>query len=171
MSLHEKVFQDDRLIAYGFLLQEDQPSHALRSKYIQLFYTASDARKALACASPEIQAVVCERPEAALYEEIEISPLNLAAALAKDNPLRDIYLEKTNPQGLFVSRAEKAGARGVITIEDAQRLLGECGTEQGDGVGVVQRDGVGVPLFVPKSGTPTPSLCTTPTPSLCTTPT
>ncbi|MCL2529620.1 MAG: hypothetical protein FWE41_04735 [Coriobacteriia bacterium] len=34
-----------------------------------------------------------------------------------------------------------------------------------------QRDGVGVPLFVPKSGTPTPSLCSTPTPSLCSTPT
>ncbi|MCL2529986.1 MAG: hypothetical protein FWE41_06610, partial [Coriobacteriia bacterium] len=27
------------------------------------------------------------------------------------------------------------------------------------------------PLFVPKSGTPTPSLCTKPTPSLCTKPT
>ncbi|MCL2528929.1 MAG: hypothetical protein FWE41_01130 [Coriobacteriia bacterium] len=35
---------------------------------------------------------------------------------------------------------------------------------------MVQRDGVGVPLFEAKSGTPTPSLCTTPTPSLCTIP-
>ena len=54
----------------------------------------------------------------------EISPLNLAAALHKDNPLRDIYLEKFEPQGLFVSRAEAAGARGVISREEAQILLG-----------------------------------------------
>lgn len=110
-SLHKGV------VAYGFLVEENQQTKTTQNRFVQIFHTALDVRQALACAGSEVQVLICE-------SSLEVSPLNLAAALHKDNPLRDIYLEKDQPNGLFVSRVETAGARGVVSKSEVGRLLG-----------------------------------------------
>lgn len=117
MTVREHTKGSSEVIAYGFLVDESEQNSKPLNSFIQLFFTAADVRKAMACALPEVQVLICERPS-------EVSPLNLAAALHKDNPLRDIYLQKSDPNGLFVSRVETAGARGVINSSEAEQLLG-----------------------------------------------
>jgi len=124
MILQDAKLRNDKLVAYGFLSETGNEAQMMQNKYIQLFYTASDTRKALACASSEVQVVVCEPRDDELSSAARISPLNLAAALHKDNPFRDIYIERADPESLFISRAETAGARGVITDGEAKHLLG-----------------------------------------------
>ena len=124
MMFHEYANQAGGIVAYGFLAEEDEQTKMMQNTYTQLFYTAGDARKALACATSEVQALICDRPSETPLPSPEVSPLNFAAALHKDNPMRDIYIERTEPQGLFVSRALAAGARGVVTAEEANLLLG-----------------------------------------------
>lgn len=111
------IDQAQNLVAYGFALNEDEQSDIAQNHFIQLFYSALDARRVLACAGSEIQVLISENSS-------EVSPLNLAAALHKDNPLRDIYLQKSEPQGLFISRVEAAGARGVVRQGEIKSLLG-----------------------------------------------
>ncbi|MDR1089077.1 MAG: P-loop NTPase [Coriobacteriales bacterium] len=117
MQSTEQCQRAGEIVAYGFCAEEDTQTGVLRNQFIQLFSTATDARRALACATPDVQVLICDRPN-------EVSPLNLAAALHKDSPLRDIYLEKTDPQSLFVSRVEAAGARGVVSRSETEKLLG-----------------------------------------------
>jgi len=124
MSFYDHTPADDELVAYGFLAEADEQTQLMQNKYIQLFRSAGDARKALACATSEVQVVVCDRPSELLAYDLDVSPLNLAAALHRDNPQRDIYIEKLEPERLFISRAEATGARDVIAPEDAERLLG-----------------------------------------------
>ncbi|MDR1357921.1 MAG: P-loop NTPase [Coriobacteriales bacterium] len=117
MLTGEQSKKGGEIVAYGFCAEEDRQTGVLHNRFIQLFTTATDARRALACAMPDVQVLICDRHS-------EVSPLNLAAALHKDSPLRDIYLEKTDPQSLFVSRVEAAGARGVVSKRETERLLG-----------------------------------------------
>ncbi|MCL2807707.1 MAG: P-loop NTPase [Coriobacteriia bacterium] len=124
MSFQNHALQDTELVAYGFLSEADSCTQLMHNKYIQLFHSAYDARRVLACASSEVQVVVCDRSNKAQSGDAEVSPLNLVAALCRDNPLRDIYMEKLQPERLFISRAQAAGARGVINSEEAERLLG-----------------------------------------------
>lgn len=123
MTLQRETLTASDAVAYGFLVEEDESTGALCNSFVQLFFTALDARRALACSSPDIQVVICE-------EARDVSPLNLAAALHKDNPLRDIYLQKTEPSGLFISRLEAAGARGSVDRSETERLLGLPATQR-----------------------------------------
>ncbi|MCL2750242.1 MAG: tRNA (adenosine(37)-N6)-threonylcarbamoyltransferase complex ATPase subunit type 1 TsaE [Coriobacteriia bacterium] len=61
--------------------------------------------------------------------------------------------------------ARGLGVVGNVTSPTFNLVL-EYPLELRDGAALEQRDGVGVPLFVPKSGTPTPSLCSKAAPSL-----
>lgn len=92
-------------------------ANKVRNSFIQLFTTALDARRVLACSSSDVQVVISE-------DTLDVSPLNLAAALHKDNPLRDVYIQKSNPSALFLSRLEATGARGLISAHEAEALLG-----------------------------------------------
>ena len=115
-----RLDNDPNPVAYGFLADEDEPTGTQHHRFIQLFYSAADARNAMACATPDIQVLICDAETPVTQG---ISPLNLAAALHKDNPLRDIYIEKDQPNKLYISRAEAAGARGVVTRNEAERIV------------------------------------------------
>lgn len=106
------------IVAYGFLIDESESAGRPQNTYIQVFHSAHDVRTAMSCAYPDVQVLICEASSS------EVSPLNLAAALHKDTPQRDIYLQRTDPSGLFVSRVEAAGGRGVISEHEAKELLG-----------------------------------------------
>lgn len=108
---------DDTIVAYGFLVSEDEQRGTITNSFVQLFYSALDVRRVMACSAPDTQVLICDHT-------FEVSPLNLAAALHKDCPFRDIYLQKTEPQGLFISRVEAAGARGVVSLSEAKELVG-----------------------------------------------
>ncbi|MDR2035309.1 MAG: P-loop NTPase [Coriobacteriales bacterium] len=120
----ECLARGNNVVAYAFLPQLDEQTKTLTSEYAQLFYTASDVRQALLCTTHELQVVIRAGSEGETVPCSDVTPLNLAAALHKDNSLRDIYIEKTNPGGLFVSRTTVAGVRGVISSEDTASLLG-----------------------------------------------
>lgn len=109
--------QAQTIAAVGFLVDVNEHTGATENRFLQLFYTATDARKALVCAATEIQVLIFDRHG-------EVSPLNLTAALHKDNPLRDIYLQKHDPKGLFLSRMIAAGARGVVSQQEFEQLVG-----------------------------------------------
>jgi pilus assembly protein CpaE len=87
-----------------------------RNGYLQAFKTALDCRNALAVAAPNVQVLITA-------SDAEVSALNLAAALHKDNALRDIYIHCIEPTGLFISRSVAAGARGVVDSRQAQVML------------------------------------------------
>ena len=105
--------------AYAFALNNAEQSGAVcgtrKSGYLQVFKTASDCRNALAVASPQVQVLITENAS-------EVSALNLAAALNKDNELRDIYIQHSDPTGLFISRSLAAGVRGVVDRSQAQLM-------------------------------------------------
>jgi len=125
-TLSGDVSNSTGAVAYGFLVSVDALDGSQQNRFVQIFRTASDARQALACASPDVQVLINEYQSAE-----EISPLNLAAALHKDNPLRDIYIQKAQFNRLFTSRVEATGARGIVSIEEADRLLGFVRPELG----------------------------------------
>ncbi|MDR2671945.1 MAG: P-loop NTPase [Coriobacteriales bacterium] len=86
------------------------------NSYVQIFKTALDCRRALAVASSRAQVLITEN-------SFEVSALNLAAALHKDNDARDIYIQSAHPTGLFISRSSAAGVRGIVDETQARALV------------------------------------------------
>lgn len=160
MHAMQRVTRED-VVAYGFLVDEDEQAGTTRNRFVQLFHSAEDVRKAMSCMAPEVQVLVCDRA-------FEVSPLNLAAALHKDAPQRDIYLEKDEPQALFISRVEAAGARGVVSRAEARQLLDlylDCPSAESAEASATESEGIPpsepttgpmtVPMTVPTTGSTT----------------
>ncbi|MDR3136866.1 MAG: P-loop NTPase [Coriobacteriales bacterium] len=107
-------------LAFAFDEGDDAIDHEIhdvcKCAYFQIFKTALHCRRALAVAASHVQVLITEN-------DFEVSALNLAAALHKDNHSRDIYLQNSAPSGLFLSRSEAAGVRGVIDESQARGLL------------------------------------------------
>ncbi|MDR0501380.1 MAG: P-loop NTPase, partial [Coriobacteriales bacterium] len=89
----------------------------LRPHAVQSFFSAVAARYALRDMDSGVQVIIVER-------QCEVSPLNLAAAIVKDCPARDVYLLNDNPTGTLLARCRYVGARGVISAIQAVSMLG-----------------------------------------------
>ncbi len=125
MRFEEQGRGAEGIVAYGFLAEEEEKCEGVQNRFIQVFHSAADVRKTMSCSASDLQVLICEGTSEC-GSISEVSPLNLAAALHKDNPFRDIYIQRDNPQSLFVSRLEAAGARGVVCREEGEKLLGMC---------------------------------------------
>ena len=86
------------------------------SYYYQIFATGSDCRSALNCSASSTQVIIFDL-------NTDVSSINLAAALCKDDPDRDVYLQVEQPSGSLSSRAMAAGIRGIINLDQAELML------------------------------------------------
>lgn len=135
MTLQKHDFGSGGVVAYGFRLEEADRQEEAQNHFLQLFYSADDVRSAMSYLLPDVQVLICDQAQGAIdcegskealaenQGQGRVSPLNLAAALHKDNPARDIYLQNTHPNALYISRVEATGARGVVSALEAQELL------------------------------------------------
>ncbi len=87
--------------------------------YCQTFATAAACRGAVRHSSPSVSVIVFDHT-------VDVSPINLAAALTADGPDRDIYLLVEEMSGSLSSRAHAAGIRKPINHEQALEMLGSA---------------------------------------------
>jgi MinD-like ATPase involved in chromosome partitioning or flagellar assembly len=148
-GMASQLKQSSRAQAFAFVPDaKKQVDINEENVFIQVFDTALDCRKAMACAAADVQVLIAagiageagavttggdvairgtgtdDKGVVCWDAHRDVSPLNLAAALHKDNPNRDIYLQQVDASGLFISKAGAAGVRGVINDRQAQGLLG-----------------------------------------------
>ena len=87
------------------------------SDYFHVFRTGSDCRNALSYATSAVQVIVSE-------EVSDVAPLNLVAALHRDEPQRDIYMATVEVSAALSSRVRAAGGRGIIDYTQMETMVG-----------------------------------------------
>jgi pilus assembly protein CpaE len=93
-----------------------------------------------------------------------VTPINLAAALCRDTPERDVYLIENMPTRALASRARAAGIRGILDNSQAQRLLALGGgsvvkvDRKADGGKMIPAENPVLPALPSLSASPAPSV-------------
>ncbi|MDR3037648.1 MAG: P-loop NTPase [Coriobacteriales bacterium] len=115
---------DERVVAYSFSLDGSMDTGGIG---YQVFTSSEDCRSALRYAAVPVQVIVAQSEDDIALDAASgkaVTPINLAAALCKDTPGRDVYLMAEQPSGSMTSRAQAAGLRGFINKKQAASLLG-----------------------------------------------
>ncbi|MCL2339633.1 MAG: P-loop NTPase, partial [Actinomycetia bacterium] len=97
------------------------PAHTVALVVAQpprIFTDCENCRRAVRLLPAATIVVVCNQAPSA-----QIAPINLAAALCRDQPQRPVYLWEDQASGSLVSRARAAGLTAVISSRQLQQLL------------------------------------------------
>lgn len=84
--------------------------------YYQTYDSAVGCREAMRHSSTDVSVIVFDHT-------VDISPINMAAALCGDKPDRDIYLMVDELSGSLSSRAHAAGIRRLVNREQALEMI------------------------------------------------